>query len=117
MIDSLIRRIAALSYIIVQNRNAHSVFDYKAHKYFNFSANRNGMNITIYDYSVSRYFSGRIPNIYDYEENAFISVNVNGNKLSIYSYKYCGYFSITVNGNNVSVFDYKHSGYHNYVVN
>lgn len=117
MIESLRRRIAALSYILVVNQNIYSVFDYDENNYFNFSSNRNGTDISIYDYSASSFFSGYIPNIYDYEDNAFISVNVTGNSLSIYSYKYNGYFSVTVNGNNVSVFDYKHSEYHNYVVN
>lgn len=105
--------VAAIAAVFSQ-KDISSVYDYSMGRYHMYSTNKNGYNISVYDYTRGGYMQGNVEQLYDYVSGSYISLNFQGNTFNGYDYERGFYFNGNINGTSLSLFDYETTQYYNY---
>lgn len=91
-----------------------TIYDQSRSKYLDFSGFWEGQKIDLYDHDRDCYFSGTLPELYDYGIDSPVRLEISGNQFSGYDYQNNQYFSGVVNGFEISLYDHGESKQFNY---
>jgi hypothetical protein len=101
---------------IISAKMASHIYDYLESRYISIGGSVINNNVNIYDYDRGCYFSGIIPNLYDYGTRAHVQLKINGNQFSGYDYNDGHHFSGSISGNSITIYDYGQSKYFSYSI-
>ena len=114
---------ACIAYIagcLVTGKRASSVYDYFQAKHIVFSGTVDQDEVQVYDHDRGCYVSGKNTgtsfSLYDYGDQRYVDLALDGPKLQGYDYGTRCHYSGEVTGKTISVYDYGESSSFNYSI-
>jgi len=112
--------IAATAGRLISGLDSSWVYDHSRSKHISIGGNIFDGCIQLYDYDRQCHFSGSGSsgdyNLYDFGNQANVSLQINGNQFQGYDYDKQCHFNGSVNGNSVTLYDYGESKHFSYSV-
>lgn len=98
---------ALVAATLVNRQQYNGVYDFHQSRHISVSAsNADSSTPNFYDHNRGANVCGSSQSMYDYATSAYVSINMNGNRVDCYDYESSTNISFTVNGTNVGAYDY-----------